>query len=126
MDFNEILEILKECANFELERLEKGDLFGYGSINNFLECRNMDSYNYLNIWYPEKREKLESLPWTKVVEDPRMPKPEEYPKENGEYITMMDCNEHEICTNTFKDGNFSWMNRTHIKWWMPLLKTNKE
>ena len=44
----------------------------------------------------------------------------EYPTEDGTYITMMDCDEHAVHTNTFKDGRFSWMDRTHIKWWMKL------
>jgi len=65
---------------------------------------------------------LESIPWTKTVENPRNPKENEYPEENGWYITMLDCNEHEILVNRFEKGDSGWSfyNKTHVKWWMPL------
>ena len=115
----EIFDILKQYANFELEKKDWG-VHALGAINMCPECKNMTEIEYLYEHYPKCVKLLESLPWTKIVEYPRSPKPEEYPTEDGTYITMMDCNEHEVCTNTFKDGNFSWMNKTHIKWWMKL------
>lgn len=121
MEPSEILEILKDCANFEIGKPKYGSfIYGFGSIYNCPICRGMSPEFYCSIHYPAMAKILESLPWTKIIENPRNPKPEDYPTEDGLYITMMDCNEHEICTNTFKDGNFSWMNKTHIKWWMPL------
>ena len=73
-----------------------------------------------SLHYEKMKQLLESIPWKKVVKNPRNPEADEYPKKNGTYITMMDCNEHEVCTNEFKDGQFTWMNKTHIKWWMKL------
>ena len=115
---NEILQALKEGANFEIK--PKGT--GYGSISNFPECRNkngvMTSHQYY-IHYEKKKKILESIPWTKVVENPRNPKPEEYPTKDGEYITMLDCNEHEVICNSFRDGRWLLYDKTHVKWWMP-------
>lgn len=121
MEAKEILNVLKECANFELKTLPNGSYYYVpGAINRCDECKDMTHAYYYNYHYPDKSKKLESLPWTKVVKNPRNPEPDEYPTENGKYITMMDCNEHEIWINEFRDGHFSWMNKTHIKWWMPL------
>ena len=120
MTKEEILNILKEGANFVIN--ENG--FGFGAINNFPEC-DMKSENcmslltYYHVHYPAKARLLESLPWN-VVKNPRHPEANEYPSEDGFYITMMDCDEHAVHTNTFKDGHFIWMDRTHIKWWMKL------
>lgn len=120
MNRQEILDTLKKGANFTLD--ENGH--GFGAINNFPECNtnsevHMTSYEYHWIHYPKMVVLLESLPWN-VVENPMHPKEGEYPAEDGVYITMMNCGEHEIHTNTFKDGHFLWMDRTHIKWWMKL------
>lgn len=122
MEREEIYRILKEAAGFELD----DNNFGYGAINRTFKSRYEDYphnnclQEYINEHYPKMVKLLESLPWEKEVKNPRNPRPDEYPSEDGEYITMMDCNEHEVCTNTFHDGKFSWMNGTHIKWWMKL------
>ena len=122
MTAEEIFYILKEAAGFELD----DDNNGFGSINKTFKSKyeNYPNANYLqeyiNEHYPKMVKLLESLPWEKIVLNPRNPKPEEYPTEDGIYITMMDCNEHEVCTNEFHDGRFCWMNKTHIKWWMKL------
>ena len=116
MNKEEIYGILKEAAGFELDN----DKFGFGRINKTFKGDN--NYDYCNFHYPKMKTLLESLPWEKIVQNPYNPKADEYPTEDGEYITMMNCNEHEVCTNTFKNGNFSWMNKTHIKWWMKLPK----
>ena len=115
MTRQEILDILKEGANFSLD--EKG--YGFGAVNRCPECKGITSDYYWYVLYPAKTKLLESLPWN-AVKNPRNPLPAEYPSEDGEYITMMDCNEHEVCTNTFRSGRFSWMDKTHIKWWMKL------
>lgn len=115
----EIFDILKECAGFKLKKT-KDDVHGFGAINRCPECKGMSRDYYHNVYYPNMTKKLESLPWTAIVKDPRSPKNGEYPTDDGIYITMMDCNEHEVCTNTFRNGHFTWMDRTHIKWWMPL------
>ena len=119
MEAKELFEKLKEGAGLELE-FENGRWHGFGAINRFEECKvgRMTQTMYDCVHYPEKQAILESLPWVKVVVNPRNPKPGEYPTENGEYITMLDCNEHELLINTFKDGIWSLYHKTHIKWWM--------
>lgn len=112
---NNLITILKKSANFELH--ENGH--GYGAINRCPECKDMTLKEY-DLHYQKCKQLLESLPWEKIVQNPYNPKADEYPKEDGLYITMMDCNEHEVCTNTFRDGHFIWRDRTHIKWWMPI------
>ena len=117
---DEILRILKEGGNFKMKHSETG-WHGHGAINNFPECSldtgiTMEQYR---VHYEEKRKLLESLPWTKEVKCPRNPLPEEYPDTDGEYITMLDCDEHAIWCNKFKDGHWVIYDRTHVKWWMP-------
>jgi len=122
MNKEEIYKILEYAANFKLKKKDCGGYYGFGSINRCPQCQiekmTMSEYEYVH--YPKMAKLLESLPWERVVKYPRNPQIHEYPTEDGIYITMMDCNEHEVCTNTFRDGNFSWMNHTHIKWWMKL------
>lgn len=114
---SEIFDRLKEAANFELN--ENG--YGYGAINRCPECKGMSEYEYSSYHYPAMCKILESLPWEHIVKYPRNPQIlDEYPKEDGVYLTMMDCDEHAVCTNTFRNGAFTWMNCTHIKWWMKL------
>lgn len=121
MEAKELFEKLKEGAGFELE-FENGRWHGWGAINRFDECRigRMTQTMYDCVHYPEKQAILESLPWTKVVENPRNPRPDEYPTEDGTYITMLDCDEHAVDINYFKDGHWSWYDKTHVKWWMPM------
>ncbi len=118
MEFIEVLQKLKEGANFELKHKD-GQLTGYGAINNFFECKKgmMTQTYYVCRHYPEKQEILESIPWN-VVENPRNPKESEYPIENGEYIVMLDCDEHAVWHNIFKDGHWLIYDRTHVKWWI--------
>ena len=118
MTKKEIFDILKEAANFEIEQRSFGT-HGYGSIAHCPQCKDMNQFEY-SLHYDKMKKLLESLPWEKVVKNPRLPVDEEYPQKDGTYITMMDCNEHEVCTNKFEEGKFTWMNRTHIKWWMKL------
>lgn len=122
MEFKEILEKLKEGANFEL-KFENGHLSGYGAINNFFECKKemMTQAYYICRHYPEKKKILESIPWN-VVEHPRNPKPGEYPSEDGDYITMLDCDEHAVWHNVFRDGCWLIYNRKHVKWWIKIPK----
>ena len=119
MNSREILDILKNSANLNLE-YKDGRWCGYGTINNCPECNNMSESCYHYKHYPAKKEKLESLPWTNVVKNPRYPQDGEYPTENGHYITMLDCDEHAVFVNEFKDGQWSLYNKTHVKWWMPV------
>lgn len=123
MNTEEILNKLKEGANFKLERTDNGRYNGFGAINRFDECKienNPSSSWYNNVHYPAKKKILESLPWTGVVGNPRNPKDGEYPTENGDYITMLDCDEHAVWTNTFRNGHWLVYDRTHVKWWMPM------
>lgn len=122
MSTKEIFDILKEAAGFELD----ADKFGTGSIAKTFKSKygqwpnNDVIQEYINEHYPKCAKMLESLPWTCNIKFPRYPSENEYPSEDGIYITMMDCNEHEVCTNKFHDGHFAWMNKTHVKWWMKL------
>jgi len=110
MTTEEILKVLQECTNFDGTN---------GAINQCPECKDMTQYDYSYIHYPKMVKKLESLPWTKVVKDPRNPKPDEYPTEDGEYLVMLDVDEHAVWTNTFRNGHWCIYDKTHVKWWMP-------
>lgn len=118
MTKEEIYSILKIAAGFELD----SNNLGIGSINKTFKSKYEGFLNnnvlqeYMNEHYPKMKEMLESLPWEKEIITPRYPKKDDYPTEEGMYITMMDCNEHEVCANYFHDGHFSYMNETHIKW----------
>lgn len=115
MDRQEILDILKQGANFELGE----DGHGYGAINRCPECKDMNQYDYSHSHYPKKKALLESLPWN-VVERPRNPMACEYPTEDGEYIVMLDCDEHAVLNNSFKNGKWTLYHETHVKWWLKL------
>lgn len=126
MEFNEILGKLKEAANFSMEKTSAG-WTGHGSINSFPKWEIPKTAAELTRlkWeyrdhYLKSKEILESLPWKAVVDNPRCPKNDEYPDRDGEYITMLDCDEHAVWCNTFKDGSWVIYNRTHVKWWMPV------
>lgn len=112
MSSEENLRVLKEGADFNMKLG-----FGFGAINKFEECEKMTHQEYSK-HYEQKRILLESLPWNDV-KNPRNPRPDEYPTKDGKYITMLDCNEHAVLCNTFRDGGFLLYNKTHIKWWMP-------
>ena len=77
MSKKEIFDILKEAANFEIEQLGFG-LYGYGSISHCSQCKNMSELEY-TLHYNKMKNLLESLPWEKVVKNPRLPEVEEYP-----------------------------------------------
>jgi hypothetical protein len=112
MTRQEILDTLRRCASLEIN--ENGDAENIGSI--------AISWNPALIYsdhYNRCKAELESLPWN-VVDNPRNPKDGEYPSEDGTYITMLDCNEHEVLTNDFMNGFWTLYHRTHIKWWMKL------
>ena len=118
MKFEEILGKLKEATNFKMVKTDTG-YNGWGNISNFTECRDMTRGGY-HMHYERKRRLLESLPWTMEVGNPRNPKEGEYPAEDGRYVTMLDCNEHEVLCNRFEDGRWTLFDRTHVKWWMPI------
>lgn len=74
---------------------------------------NQDYYSMVH--YPKMRKLLESLPWISIKD--------RLPDEHGRYLTLADCNEHEVCENDFKiiEGHpwWSWTNK-HIIYWMPI------
>lgn len=115
----EIIKVLKESANVVFRQDGDGSWVGHGSISSCPECREMDEYEYMYGHYPAKKAALESLPWTKTVADPRNPEPEEYPAEDGRYLVMLDCDEHQVLTNVYRNGHWALYDRTHVKWWMP-------
>lgn len=126
MEFEEILGKLKEAANFDMVKTGT-EWTGHGAINNFKEWvipDNPEDLLDIKMKYPFHYERckriLESLPWTKEVQNPRVPKPDEYPDKDGDYITMLDCDEHAVWCNTFRNGSWVIYNRTHVKWWMPI------
>ena len=105
----EFLHTLRKYANFTIKK-------GYGAINLCPECKNMTKEQY-NVHYDKCVKQLESLSWNKV-ENPRMLKKNEYPSEDGDYITMLDCDEHSVYRNIFSDGHWLVYDRTHVKWWI--------
>ena len=119
MEARELFDRLNKAANFDLKKTESGIWIGSGAINMCPECKGMSMSEY-DIHYNKMRRELESLPWIKTVQFPRRPLPEEYPTEDGEYITMLDADEHYILINTWRNGHWSLYDRTHVKWWMPL------
>ena len=125
MEAKEIYAVLKKAANME-PYIEDGEVYGFGAINRCPECKNMTEREYRQEHHPAMSKLLESLPWEKVVERPRNPRNDEYPQEDGTYITMLDCNEHEVLVNRFRDGRWSLYDETHVKWWMKLPKMDKE
>jgi hypothetical protein len=122
MENKEILNILQKAAGAKFSFNSKGEIWLSGSIAHCSESEGISEEKYINEVYPKMKSLLESIPWTKTVENPRNPKGNEYPEENGWYITMLDCNEHEILVNRFEKGDSGWSfyNKTHVKWWMPL------
>ena len=115
----EIIRILKEAADIDIE-YKDGMWQGYGSIAKCPECKEMSYQDYCTKHYPAKKALLESLPWSKTVEHPRCPRPDEYPSEDGDYIVMLDCDEHAVLTNSFRNGRWTVYDKTHVKWWMPI------
>lgn len=116
MTRQEILDALMRCASLEIN--ENGDAEHIGSIARSWNSE-LDPASIYFDHYDRCKAELESLPWN-VVADPRNPKDGEYPSEDGTYITMLDCNEHEVLTNDFRNGFWTLYNNTHIKWWMKL------
>lgn len=110
MSREEIVKVLKEACAFD---------GNFGHINTCPQCEGMSRHEYLVDHYPKMCKLLESLPWTKVVKNPRNPQPGEYPSEDGNYLVMLDCDEHAVLKNRFSDGHWTLYNRTHVKWWMP-------
>ena len=108
--------MLRRCASVRIN--ENGDAENIGSIARSWNPALHPESTYPDHYYRCKAE-LESLPWH-VVADPRNPKDCEYPSENGTYVTMLDCNEHEVLTNHFRDGFWTLYHKTHVKWWMKL------
>ena len=128
MTRQEILDALMRCASLEIN--ENGDAEHIGSIarswtfylNHIKsEIKSWDYYSSYQAYYDRCKAELESLPWN-VVDNPRNPKDDEYPSEDGTYITMLDCNEHEVLTNDFRNGFWTLYHKTHISF----QRNNKE
>lgn len=112
MDKEKIFETLSSSAGMAIYK-ENGKEWGFGSI-----AKTYDGSCSYDTHYYAERNKLESLPWERKIENPRCPSEDDYPEEDGRYITMLDCDEHSVMVNGFKDGHFDFYNRTHVKWWM--------
>ena len=52
----EIFDILKECAGFELEKI-KDDIHGFGAINRCPKCKGMSRDYYHNVHYSNMAKK---------------------------------------------------------------------
>lgn len=112
MTNNELLQELKETTGFQLT--DKND---YGSISRAANIANplMSNIEYLYKFYPEMKRRIDNLPWQTGR-----------PTEPGKYITVADCNEHEITHNWLNEnGYWGWLDR-HIIGWMPVPQMNDE
>lgn len=116
MTTRELIQCLVECTNFQFRKLSDNHYYGSGAINNF---KNLTAESY-PAHYDKCSKALEEIPWTFVVKNPRNPQPDEYPASDGRYLTMLDCNEHEVNIQNFRNGSFTLYNKTHIKWILPL------
>lgn len=115
MTKEEFLQILKDTTDFDFNQPH---LIKIGAIcRAYTQSDKTVSYDE---FYNSAVRKLEELPWEMVVSNLRNPFPDEYPSEDCECICMLDCNEHEVLTNSFKNGNWNLYNKTHIKWWIKL------
>lgn len=118
MTNNEIINILKETVGYDSSK--KYFMGHIGSALSKEECIAMGNCEYHYDYYPKIRKKIESLPWISIKE--------KLPEIDGRYLTLLDCNEHEIDVNTINmcgDGNrhWSWCDK-HVCYWMPIPEEN--
>ena len=112
MTNKELFKELKETTGFKIE-----ENFGYGTISRAANIANpsMSAVEYLHVFYPEMRRRIDNLPWQTG-----------HPTKPGYYITVADCNEHEITYNWLNEnGYWGWLN-SHIIGWMPVQLMNEE
>lgn len=111
MTNNELLKELYETTGFKLNEHD------YGSISQAATNKDesMTNIEYLYEFYPEMKRRIDNLPWQSGK-----------PSKPGNYITVADCNEHEVTYNSFNEnGYWGWLDR-HIIGWMPIPPMNDE
>ncbi|WQJ53809.1 MAG: hypothetical protein [Wendovervirus sonii] len=110
MTNKQIIDILTQTVGYKKD-------FVLGAIGSSLskdEFDKMGRIEYLQ-YYIKMRNMIESLPWISVKD--------KLPECDGQYLTLLDCNEHEIDNNWYKDKTWGWC-RTHVQYWMPIPEDN--
>lgn len=118
MTNNELISALVTAVGYDPNK-EHG-MWRIGSALTEEELIAMSNLEYSWNYYPKIRKMIEDLPWIAVNEM--------LPPEDGEYLTLLDCNEHEIDKNCIKlkpDGkrHWGWCDR-HVCYWMPIPEKN--
>lgn len=118
MTNNELIAALVEAVGYDPD--EKYGMYHIGSALSKEEQIAMTQFEYSWNYYPKIRKMIENLPWIDANEM--------LPPEDGRYLTLLDCNEHEIDKNSIElkpDGkrHWSWCDR-HVCYWMPIPEKN--
>ena len=108
MKNKEIIETLKMAIGYNTNDF---------CISNIANTFNGTQLSKYQIHYMKMRDAIEKLPWISIKD--KLPDNEE------EYLTLLDCNEHEILTNRYRNGYWDMFN-THVCYWMPIPKDNDE
>lgn len=120
MTNNELIKALKVAVGYDHEEALKGSgMYRIGSAlsdDEFMKI--VDTYK--SEYYPRVRALIEKLPWISTNDM--------LPETDGDYLTLLDCNEHEIDVNhirLYPDGNRHWMwCDRHVCYWMPIPEAN--
>lgn len=118
MTKTEFLDVIKEATALDIRK--EGSRFG-SIAKAYIVSKKYKELSYKE-FYKEMERKLEELPWEMVVSNPCNPLEEEYPTEDGKYITMLDCNECGVLVNSFIRNTWSVYHKSHIKYWIKLEK----
>jgi len=104
MTNQEIINILNKTVGYnQYHRI--------GSIDYVARIYEVNDFEYPK-YYNDAKEVIESLPWNRY--------PELVP-DQGDYLVMLDCDEHRVLEMTYKNNQWL-MYPTHINWWMELPK----
>lgn len=120
MTNNELINALIEAVGYDPD--DEYGMYHIGTALPAKEYREMSDREYIYKYYPKIRRMIEALPWISVKDS--------LPPTDGKYLTLLDCNEHEINKNTIRlcgDGrrHWSWCDR-HVCYWMPIPEKNDE
>jgi len=117
MTGKEIIKILSETVGYKND-----GTFVLGNFISSFDKKTLESLHanpdiYHNELYPKMKKAVESLPWISVHDY--------MPDMEGKYLTLLDCNEHEVDCNTYKDRYWHWCHR-HVCYWMPIPEDTDE
>jgi len=114
MTNNEIITLLKQAVGYNYPT---GILWNIISSLSKEDEKYMNDHYYLYTkdYYPRMRHKIEKCPWISIKD--------RLPEKEGRYLTLLDCNEHEIDVNTYENGKWIWCN-SHVCYWMPIPEEN--